>query len=307
VSSTAAQRLLARLEARLPIVFDGGMGGALLRRGLLRDGDADTSAVLGTSPHVVSAIHTRFCAAGAHVIRANTAHTTPSSLARTGYGYRAAKLTSYAVDLALEAAQASGRSVCVCGVLVPIEDRDERLRDEQVAQAQRLLSSGCDAIFVAAAKGLRSAVAATAAAAETGLPVLVALAVGETGSLADGESLEVACNVLAGIGARGFLAAPCDLTGEARAVAELASLGRPWGVLSASVPPASALSYGARAFELSEEGATIFGGEEFVTDQYVQAVTGHVPGAERELYRFSLSPSPRRSLPSLWSRLPPRK
>jgi S-methylmethionine-dependent homocysteine/selenocysteine methylase len=311
VPSLASQRLLDRLDGRQPVVLDGGMRGALWRRtgqpGAAPDAAFDTAAVLGAAPHAVSAIHARFCSAGVHVLRANTQHTTPSCLSRTGYAYRAAKLTSYAVDLATEAAEAAGRPACVAGVLVAIEDSDERLRAELVAQAQRLLSSGCDAIFVDVAHGLRSAVAATAAAAETYLPVLVALAVDERGTLRDGEALEVACGVLSGIGARGFVAVPSDSAGEMRAIAELSALGRPWGVYSASHPSPSPLSYGARAFELSEEGATLFGGEDFATEQHVQALTGHVPGAERELYRFTLSPGPRMSLPSLWSRLPPRK
>jgi S-methylmethionine-dependent homocysteine/selenocysteine methylase len=310
VPSTASQRLIERLEARQPIVFDGGMRGALGRRGLASPDVrvADSAAVLSSAPHVVSAIHARFCAAGVHVLRANTLHTTPSALARSGYGYRAAKLTSYAVDLAVEAASACGRPACVCGVLAPTEDdTDDRLRAELVAQAQRLLQSGCEAIYIDAARSLRSAVAATAAAAETGLPVLVALAVEERGVLHDGESLEVACGVLSGVGARGFFAVPSEPAGEMRAVAELGALGRPWGVFSAGTPAPSALSYGARAFELSEEGASLFGGEEFVSEQHVQAAAGHVPGAERDLYRFTLSPAPRASLPSLWSRLPPRK
>jgi methionine synthase I (cobalamin-dependent) len=237
------------------------------------------------------------------VVRANTAETTPRALARTGYGYRAAKLSSLAIDLAVSAVEGGGRQVCVAGVLPPMQGSDEKLRGEQVAHAQRLMAAGCDLIFVDAVHTLREAVAATAAAAQTGLPVLVTLAVTESGNLSDGETLEAVCSALAGAGARGFIAAPGDPAGEVRATAELSNLGRPWGVLYAGSMQLSPNEYAERILELTEEGATLLGGEDIETPEHVRALVSLVPGAEREFRRPSVAPH---GSAGALSNLPPR-
>lgn len=272
-------------------MLDGSVRGALMRAGVDLDQPLGAAAVLSGQTHVLSTIHQRYCAAGVHVVRTNTAGTTPQALARAGYGYRAAKLTSLAVDLATEAVESSGRVVCVAGVLPAMEGTDDRLRGEQVAHAQRLMAAGADLLFIDTVHTLREAVAATAAAAQTELPVLVALKVGEDGALADGEALDVVVQALAGAGARGFLAVPSDPAGEVRATAELATLGRPWGVLHAGDRDMSPTEYAERALELSQEGATLFGGEDIASPDHIRALVLHVPGAERELRRPSVSPS----------------
>jgi S-methylmethionine-dependent homocysteine/selenocysteine methylase len=291
VQTPAAQRFGARLESGLPIVLDGSVRGALTRAGVDLTQSLGTAAVLSGQTHVLSTIHQRYCAAGVHVLRTNTAGTTPNALARAGYGYRAAKLSSLAVDLASEAVEASGRMVCVAGVLPAMEGSDERLRGEQVAHAQRLVAAGADLLFIDAVHTLREAVAAVAAAAQTELPVLVGLRVGETGTLADGEALELVVQALAGAGARGFLAMPADPAGEVRATAELATLGRPWGVIYGGTRELSPSEYAERALELVQEGATLLGGEDVASPEHVRALVAQVPGADRELKRPSVNPS----------------
>jgi S-methylmethionine-dependent homocysteine/selenocysteine methylase len=262
-----------------------------------------TAAALPAESLLIGAIHQRFCAAGVHLVRANTAETTPKALARAGYGYRAAKLSSLAIDLAVSAVEGSGRLVCVAGVLPPMQGSDERLRGEQVAHAQRLMAAGCDLIFIDTVYSLREAVAATAAAAQTDLPVIVAMAVTESGNLPDGESLDAVCNALAGAGARGFMAAPTDPAGELRATIELSGMGRPWGVLCAGRSAPSPNEYAERILALSEEGATLLGGEDFASPNHVRALVSVVPGAERELRRPSFAPH---GGTSALSNLPPR-
>lgn len=298
-----AQRLSARLDARQPIVFDGGIRGALAQTGFDLEQPLGSAAVLQNESHVVSTVHQGFCAAGVHVIRANTSETTPRALARTGYGYRAAKLSSLAIDLAISAVESSGRLVCVAGVLPPMDARDDRLRGEQLAHAQRLAAAGADLIYVDRVHTLREAVAATAAAAQTDLPVVVALGVAENGRLSDGESLDVVCSVLAGAGARGFIAIACDPAGEVRATVELSELGRAWGVCCVAGSALTPAEYAQRLLELSEEGASLLGGEDFVTPDHVRAVVGLVPGADRELRRPSVAPAGTRGA---LSNLPPR-
>ncbi len=284
--------------------MDGAVHAALERAGLKPTEPMRTASVLSGQTHVLSAIHQRYCAAGVHLLRTNTADTTPQALARGGYGYRAAKLSSLAVDLAVEAVEASGRMVAVAGVLPPMEGSDERLRGEQLAHAQRLMSAGCDLIFVDAAATLREAVAGTSAAAQAELPVIVALRVDESGKLRDGEGLDVACGVLAGAGARGFVAVPDDPTGEVRAIAELATQGRPWGVVRAFASDMSPSEYAERAAGLAQEGATLLGGEACATPEHVRAMIAAVPGADRELRRPSVAPGATSGRPL--SNLPPR-
>jgi S-methylmethionine-dependent homocysteine/selenocysteine methylase len=303
VQTPLAQRLSARLDARQPIVFDGGIRGALAQAGCKLDHPLGTASVLQAESHLVAALHQRFCSAGVHVVRANTGETTPRLLSRTGYGYRAAKLSSLAIDVAVSAVEGCGRLVCVAGVLPPMEASDEKLRGEQLAHAQRLVAAGVDLIFVDAVHTLREAVAATAAAAQTGLPVIVTLGVSETGNLSDGESLEAVCAALAGAGARGFIAAPNDPAGEVRATVELSELGRPWGVYCAPGAALSPAEYAERVLGLSEEGASLLGGEDFATPEHVRALIGLVPGAERELRRPSIAPQGGRGA---LSNLPPR-
>ena len=303
VQTPLAQRLGARLDAHQPIVLDGGMRGALAQAGFDVSQPLGTAAALSLAAHLVESIHQRFCAAGVHLVRANTSETTPKALARTGYGYRAAKLSSLAIDLAVSAVESSGRQVCVAGVLPPMQGSDERLRGEQVAHAQRLLSAGCDLIYVDAVHTLREAVAATAAASETGLPVIVAMAVNEAGNLASGESLDTVCSALAGAGARGFLAAPTDPAGELRATIELSGMGRPWGVFCAGRTALSPNEYAERVLALHEEGATLLGGESFAGPEHVRALVGLVPGAEREIRRQTMAPL---GSTGALSNLPPR-
>jgi S-methylmethionine-dependent homocysteine/selenocysteine methylase len=291
VQTPAAQRFSARLESGLPIVLDGSVRGALSRAGVDLSLPLGTAAVLSGQTHVLSTIHQRYCGAGVHVLRTNTAGTTPQALSRVGYGYRAAKLSSLAVDLATEAVETSGRMVCVAGVLPAMEGSDERLRSEQVAHAQRLVAAGADLLFIDSVHTLREAVAATAAAAQTSLPVLVGLRVAENGALADGEALEVVVHALAGAGARGFLAMPTDPAGEVRVTAELATLGKPWGVLYAGSRELTPMEYAQRALELSQEGATLLGGEDVASPEHIRELVSHVPSADRELKRASVSPS----------------
>lgn len=273
--------------------MDGAIGGAFARDGVETGAPFGTATPLQGNFAAVGRAHTDFCMAGAHLIRCNTQETTPTALQRGGYGYRAAKLTSLAVDLATEAVEASQRPVAVCGMLpASVGDaRDERVREEQVAHAQRLAASGCDLIMVHGASTLREAVAATAAGVQTELPVFVTLRVGAGAKLSDGESLEAVVGALAAAGARGFVGDPLDPPAEVSAIAELSSLGRPWGVLQALAADRNAEEYANQARSLVDDGALIVGGEDAAGPEHISALTHAIPGALREVMRASLRPS----------------
>jgi hypothetical protein len=114
----------------------------------------------------------------------------------------------------------------------------------------------------------------------------------ESGTLADGEHLEVVCGALSGAGAGGFIAIPSDPAGEHRAITALSNLGRPWGVWHGGpgeLPPAA---FAERALDLVSEGATLLSGENYATPEHLRALLEHVPQAQRELRRSSVYPGP---------------
>jgi hypothetical protein len=62
-------------------------------------------------------------------------------------------------------------------------------------------------------------------------------------------------------------------------------------VLYAGTRELSPLEYAQRALELSQEGATLLGGEDIASPEHIRELVSHVPGAERELKRASVTPA----------------
>ncbi len=269
MSTTAAHALRLRLGAGLPSLFDGGLSSELARGGYVLPAPLGACAALREVPDQIADIHRRFLAAGATILRANTARTTPRVLRKVGYEYRAAALTSRAVDLALDAVQDTGSAAAVAGVLAPLEGRedpdatppDAALHEEHGAQAQRLAAAGCDAIFLESMPTLREAVAATGAAARTGLPVITSLAVAADLRLLSGEDTALVLRAVRAAGADVVCVNGGGSLGEAeRAAAALAATGLPWGCLPDLPARASREKLAGLAERLFARGARVFGG-----------------------------------------------
>jgi homocysteine S-methyltransferase len=156
------------------------------------------------APEVVRQIHADYVAAGAEVITANTFRTHERNLRAGGIAdarRAAAELAAQAVALARSAA---GERAWVAGSHAPLEDcysphltpDDAKLEREHATMADNLAAAGVDLILVETQNTLREAVAATRAAAATGLPVLVSFVCGAGGRLLSGEKLADAARAL---------------------------------------------------------------------------------------------------------------
>lgn len=269
VPTTAAHGLRLRLGAGLPVIFDGGLTYALKKLGFVPPVPLGSGAALREMPENISAIHRAYVAAGVHVIRANTACTTPRVLRKVGYEYRAAALTNRAVDLAMDTVQEVPGSVAVAGVMAPLEGRDDPdatppdnvLHEEHGEHAQRLLAAGCDALYLESMPTMREAVAATAAAVRTGLPTFTSFAVTFDQHLLSGDDLALASRAVRAAGADVVCVNGGATLGEAeRAAAVIAEVGVPWGCLPDLPARVRPDKFVAQALKLSARGASVFGG-----------------------------------------------
>jgi len=285
VSTTAAHALRLRLGAGLPLLFDGGVSSELVRSGYVLPAPLGSCAAIRENPDLLADIHRRFVRAGATVLRANTARTTPRVLGQVGYEYRAAALTSRAVDLALDAIQEVAGVAAVAGVLAPLEGREDPdatppdavLHDAHGMQAQRLAAAGCDAVFLESMPTLREAVAATKAAVATGLPVFVSLAVAPDLRLLSGENLAHVVRAVRGAGADVLCVDGGASLGEAeRAASAIAATGVPWGCLPDMPARASRDEFAALAERFFGRGASVFGGCGRVSPDDIAAVAAEL-------------------------------
>lgn len=241
---------------------------ALERHGFPLPAAIGPAAAIREAPDLLAQLHRDFVAAGVHVLRAETSHTTPRVLRRVGYEYRSAALTSRAVDIALEAAQESTTTVAVAGVLEPLGDRGEpdqtppeaALHEEHAEQAERLRAAGADLVMVQGMATLREAVAAVAAAASVGLPVVLSLAVGQDGRLLGGDDLALAVSAARAAGAEVVCVEGGPLEQIDSSVGRLAELGGAWGLVADVAARTSARRLGAFAARARSRGAALLVG-----------------------------------------------
>jgi 5-methyltetrahydrofolate--homocysteine methyltransferase len=169
---------LERLAAGSALVLDGGMGSALIARGLTR----------GTAPelwnvergHVVTAVHRSFVDAGSEAVQTNTFGGNPIRLAESGLAGRCEELNRAAAALA----RASGARFVIGDVgptgqyLAPVGAGDEeRWRACFARQAVALAAAGIDAFHVETMSDVREALVALDAirGAAPGIPVMVSM------------------------------------------------------------------------------------------------------------------------------------
>jgi len=188
--------LRERLTNPRPILLDGATGTELNRRGVSTELPLWSTRALLDAPQTLLEVHRDYVNAGAEILTANTFRTYRRNLEPAGLGDRAAKLTTQAVEIARDAA--NGRA-WVVGSQPPLEDcyspeltpDDDALWREHAEMSRNLASAGVDGILVETQHTIREAVAATNAATETGLPLMVSFVCGNDGRLLSGESLSV--------------------------------------------------------------------------------------------------------------------
>jgi len=250
-------------------LLDGPLGSELERRGLPLPAPAWSARAVFERPDLVSAIHADYAAAGADVHTAATFRTTPRALRGTPWEGRWEEGLQRAVALCREAA-GRGR---VAGSLAPLEDcftpgrtpDEASLRREHGQLAAALARAGCDLLLVETMPTRRELLAATRAAAATGLPVWAAATLGPRGDFFTPEDLAATAREAAGAGAQAFLV---NCTPADRVTAALA------GPLPAACRQA--------VLDLGAYANAIFPGEDaWPPERYVEAATRWVAAGAR--------------------------
>ena len=99
--------LMAEIAAGATIAIDGATGTELQRRGARMYGVAWCALATAEHPDMLRGIHVDYIRAGARIVTANTFATTREVLEGTGHGVRFEELNRKAVELALEAREAT--------------------------------------------------------------------------------------------------------------------------------------------------------------------------------------------------------
>jgi len=195
-------------------ILDGGLATELQRRGFpVRDpwwASAALRSVDGQA--MLRRIHAAYLRAGATVLTANTFRCNLRALHRAGLDDRgAAAMVASAVSLARAAA--AGTEALVAASLAPVEDcyrpelvpDDAALRREHRWLADRLAAARVDLILVETMNTTREAVAAVAAARETGTSAWVSFVCTRDARLLSGEDIADAAVAAVAAGAEAVL------------------------------------------------------------------------------------------------------
>jgi len=172
------------------IILDGGTGTLIQSLGAPMDGDAWCAYANLTHPEIVRQAHRQYLDAGAEVLIANTYATSPLLFNHIGRDADVALIDAAAVKLAREASDGSvpvAGSFSVMRPGIPGTDRSEMLRQWTEAEARRLfeakaaglVKAGADMIAMEMMRDGDYSIWAVEAAAATGLPIWVGIAVEE--------------------------------------------------------------------------------------------------------------------------------
>jgi S-methylmethionine-dependent homocysteine/selenocysteine methylase len=170
------------------IILDGGTGTLIQSLGAPMDGDTWCADANFTHPEIVRQAHRQYLDAGAEVLIANTYATSPLLFNHLGRDADVELIDAAAVRLAREASDGSvpvAGSFSVMRPGIPGTDRSEMLGHWPEAEARRLfdakatgmVKAGADIIAMEMMRDGDYSVWAVEAAAATGLPVWVGIAV----------------------------------------------------------------------------------------------------------------------------------
>ncbi len=188
------------------VLLDGGMGTMLQKMGLAPGARPELLAV--TNPALLGRVHAAYIEAGADILYANTFGASPRKL--EGSGCTAPQLIGAALDVAREAARASGALVALDigplgELLAPSGTLDFEDAVEQFACMVRAGRDKADLIVIETMTDLQEARAALLAAKENStLPVLVSMSFEENGRTFTGCTVESFAAVIGGMGADGL-------------------------------------------------------------------------------------------------------
>ncbi len=244
-------------ESKRVTLIDGGMGQELLKRSGAKPTPLWSAQVLMDKPDIVRDLHADFIKAGARVITLNTYSVTPERLERDGDIADFEPLQKSAIDIAKSARSSVGQSdVRIAGCLPPLVGsyRPEEAPEYDVMLATyRLIvkqqQQEVDLFMCETMSSVAEANAALTAAAESGLPVWVALSVQDdnSGLLRSGEPLAEAVTSIDKIGASATLL-NCS---------KPEAIDACWKILAAGRAPIGAYANGFTSISALEPGGTV--------------------------------------------------
>lgn len=169
--------LIQQLTAAAPIVTDGAWGTQLQERGLPAGASADEWNI--SHPDQVEAVARSYVEAGSQVILTNTFRANRMALEASKLAARIEEVNRTGVALSKRAAGDKAKVFASIGpsgkLLLTGQVKEAELREVFAEQAQYLAAAGADALVVETMADVKEALAACAAAKETGLPVVVCL------------------------------------------------------------------------------------------------------------------------------------
>jgi homocysteine S-methyltransferase len=190
MTTSAFGEFESRLACGGVVVVDGGMGTELQARGVRMDNEAWSAVANLSNEQAVREIHESFIRAGAELIITNTYAAARMPLEQAGLGDRVVEANRRAVNAAREArSRTATHSVAIAGSMsiaaatmdVTADRRARRggaaLRDDYREQAHALADAGVDLIVLEMMTSADHCLPALAAAAETGLPLVLGLSV----------------------------------------------------------------------------------------------------------------------------------
>ena len=179
------------------VLFPGGMGTELQRRGYKSALPLWSAAANLDAPGLVEQIHADYFRAGADVAVTNTFRTTRRTFRKAGREEEAEGALRQSVAIAVRAKRNAGRQVFVGGSFAPLEDcyrpdlvpAEDELRTEHRQLTASLAEAGVDFLLPETINaGLEGQIMAEAASA-AGLPFIVSFVADTHGRLLDGTPL----------------------------------------------------------------------------------------------------------------------
>ncbi|MHA2092742.1 MAG: homocysteine S-methyltransferase family protein [Candidatus Kariarchaeaceae archaeon] len=179
-------------------MLDGPMGTEINRRG----GDTTlplwSARALLENPSIVQQIHMDFLDAGSDILTTNTFRTQYRTLANTGIGSKAEKITKLAVDLAIKAREEKSSNALIAGSIAPLEDcynphlvpEEPVLRKEHKRMVQWLGDSGIDLFLIETMNTKLEALTAMDAALDYDLPIWLSFTCDDNGKILGGDTWE---------------------------------------------------------------------------------------------------------------------
>ena len=294
------------------VLFDGGMGTELYRRGVFVNRSFDELSL--SSPEIVRQVHLAYVDVGADAVETNTFGANRVKLSRYGFGDQTAAINRAAARVAREAA---GESVYVAGSIGPLGIRIEPWGPTSVLeaedffreQARALAEGGVDLFILETFSDLDEIGAAIRAArSASSLPIIASMTVEEDGNSLEGTAPGVfaarldawgadVVGVNCSVGPAATLAVVERMAEATRKrISAMPNAGRPRNIDGRTLYLCSPEYMAAYARRLMQAGARVIGGCCGTTPEHIRAMRRALRTA-RLSARPAVVPVPAREAP----------